>query len=72
MIHANPFAEIVIQRFFQSLPRHNYNASTALEESIAARLTEGDREKFGTPNSDRVMEFIAREGEKIILKKSRV
>lgn len=72
MIHANPFAEIVIQRFFQSLPRHNYNASTALEESIASGLTEGDREKFGTPNSDRVMEFIAREAEKIILRKSRV
>jgi hypothetical protein len=72
MIHANPFTEIVIQRFFQSLPRHNYNASTALEESIAVGLSEGDREKFGTPNSDRVMEFIAREGEKIILRKNRV
>ncbi len=39
MIHANPFAEIVIQRFFESLPHHQYNISTALEASIKANLS---------------------------------
>ncbi len=46
MIHANPGAEIVIKNFFESLERHGYNMSTALEESIAHNLTETDIEKF--------------------------
>lgn len=39
MIHANPFAEIVIKRFFESLPSHQYDVSTALESAIERNLT---------------------------------
>ena len=46
MIHANPFAEILIKRFFESLARHHYNTSTALESTIQETLTAADIEKF--------------------------
>jgi len=46
MIHANPFAEILIKRFFESLAHHKYNVSTALENSISTNLTTADIEKF--------------------------
>lgn len=46
MIHANPFAEIVIQRFFESLPHHKYNISSALEGAVEANLTSEDLAKF--------------------------
>jgi hypothetical protein len=72
MIHANPFAEILIQRFFESFPRHGYDVSSSLGKIIETELRAGDIEKFWTPNSDRVMEFIARKWEKIILKETQV
>lgn len=67
MIHANPFAEILIKRFFGSLPHYRYNVSEALESSIHANLSAADIEKFWTPNSNRVMEFISKTTGKIIL-----
>lgn len=67
MIHANPFAELLIKRFFESLPHYRYNASEALESSIHANLTAADIEKFWTPNSNRVMDFISKITGKIVL-----
>jgi len=67
MIHANPFAEILIKRFFESLAHHKYNVSTALENSISTNLTTADIEKFWTPNSDRVMQFISWAWRNIVL-----
>lgn len=46
MIHANPFAEILIKRFFESLSKHRHNVSSALEESIEAQLTSSDITHF--------------------------
>lgn len=46
MIHANPSAEILIQRFFESLPRHQYNVSTALENAIETNMTSEEIVKF--------------------------
>lgn len=67
MIHANPFAERVIKRFFLSLPGHQYNVSSALEKAIETNLESWDLAKFWTPNSDRVIDFISRETGKIVL-----
>ncbi len=46
MIHANPFAEIIIKEFFDSLSRHGYNVSQALASLIEKYLKDIDIEKF--------------------------
>ncbi len=72
MIHANPFAEILIKKFFESLPGHWYNVSEALEKSIRANLSTADIENFWTPNSNRVMDFISKKSGKIVLSRESV
>ena len=72
MIHANPFAEIFIKRFFESLNNHHYNVSAALESSIQANLTAIDIEKFWTPNSNRVMEFISWKWKNIVIPREKI
>lgn len=67
MIHANPFAEILIKRFFESLSWCDYDVSIALEQSINEHLSGRDILDFWTPNSDRVMKFISEEWWKVIL-----
>lgn len=46
MIHANPFAEIIIKEFFDSLPRYGYDVSHALEKLVEGYLSESDIWKF--------------------------
>ncbi len=72
MIHANPYAEILIKRFFESLPWSWYNVSEALERTIHTNLTAADIEKFWTPNSSRIMEFISTTTGRIILSRSSI
>lgn len=72
MIHANPFAEVLIKNFFESLPRNDYNVSVALENSIQKNLTAADIEKFWTPNAERVMSFISQESGKIVLSQEQI
>lgn len=67
MIHANPFAEILIKRFFESLSWCGYDVSIALEKSINEHLSGRDILSFWTPNSDRVMKFISEQWWKVIL-----
>lgn len=72
MIHANPFAEIVIKRFFESLSHHQYDVSSALESAIETNLESRDLVKFWTPNSDRVIDFISWKTRKIVLPKESI
>jgi hypothetical protein len=72
MIHANPFSEIIISRFFESLGKHNYDISTALEASIHGNLDQSDLERFWTPNSQRVIDFISTETNRIIVSRESV
>lgn len=46
MIHANPFAEIIIKEFFESLPHHRYNVSQALASLIGFHLKDQDIKNF--------------------------
>lgn len=72
MIHANPFAEIIIKRFFESLSSNNYNASTTLEKAIHTNLSAEDLDKFWTPNSKRVIEFVSKQAGKIVVSEEAV
>ena len=58
MIHANPFAEESIRRFFDELPRTHYNLSHALRIVLDMYLNPGDLDDFWTPNSDRIVDFV--------------
>lgn len=72
MIHANPFAEVLIKRFFESLNQHDYNISTALKSAIDKNLKEADIEKFWTPNSERVLKLISGNNGGIIVPESSI
>lgn len=72
MIHANPFAEIIIKEFFESLPHHRYNVSQALASLIGFHLKDQDIKNFWTPNSDRVIQFIWKIGSNIVIPKNEI
>lgn len=72
MIHANPFAELVIKKFFRSLQHYGYDVSAALRSAIDFELKPEDIEKFGTPNAERVMGFIHSKDSKIVLSREEI
>lgn len=72
MIHANPFAELVIKKFFKSLQHYSYDLSAALRSAIDFNLKPEDIEKFGTHNAERVMGFIHSKDSKIVLPREEI
>ncbi len=72
MIHANPFAELVIKKFFRSLQYYDYDLSAALSSTIDFNLKPEDIEKFGTPNAERVICFIRAKDSKIVLPREEI
>lgn len=72
MIHANPFAEEAIKDFFDALPKYNHNINFALQAVVDKHLTCTDIENFWTPNSDRILQYLSRSGEWIVIPREEV